>query len=503
MESVDWDRYSVIGFTSMFEQNLASLSLAKRIKQRFPGKILVMGGANCAGPMGVQLHRLFPFLDFVFTGEADLNFPELVRRMAKGEPWQNEVKGFVWRRNGDSIDTGPSPLVHDLDHLPYPNYDDFQEQIRLSPLSSHLKLQMVIETSRGCWWGERNHCRFCGLGEHELAYRIKTPQRALDEILHVVARYGIREVMPVDNILSLDYFKTLFPELKRRRPGIRLFYETKANLKKEQVKMLRDAGVTRIQPGIESFSANVLGLMHKGVSPLQNVQLLKWCRQNQVDVAWNLLYGFPGENSQDYRDTLNIVQALSHLHPPMAYGWVGLHRFSPISASPDRFSIRHVRPLKAYRYLYPFSESVLNNLAYFFDFDFDGKEKMDQWFYPIKLEIDRWQQIPQHCRLEVVSRARDLMVVSDTRPQRVFSEYRFGKPEKAVIEFCDEPRTLHEIRAFQDNMNGDLSAEEAWLPNFLNYLVRHRLMLCVDNRYLNLILLEPMPEEGAGAFWTR
>jgi len=86
MATVPWDRYSLIGFTSMFDQNLSSLALARRIKDRYPDKLIAMGGANCAGPMGLQLHKSFPFLDFVFTGEADLTFPALVRRLASGQP---------------------------------------------------------------------------------------------------------------------------------------------------------------------------------------------------------------------------------------------------------------------------------------------------------------------------------------------------------------------------------------------------------------------------------
>ncbi len=387
--------------------------------------------------------------------------------------------------------------------MPYPNYDDFLQQLGWSGVKPKQKLQMVIETSRGCWWGEKNHCRFCGLNEHELPYRSKSPERALDEIFHVAARYGIGEVMPVDNILNLDYFKTLLPELKRRKSSIRLFYETKANLKKEQIQLLRDAGVTRIQPGIEAFSANVLKLMHKGVSPLQNVQLLKWCRQYQVDVAWNLLYGFPGENLQDYRDTFKIVQAISHLHPPMAYGYVGLHRFSPIFHAPEQFKLRRIRPLAAYKYLYPFPEAVLENLAYFFDFDFDGKEKTEYWFHPIKLEVECWQQMTEHSRLEAIQRGRDPMVVRDTRPRRVRGEYRFNRLEAALVEFCDEPRTFPQIHQFLATMTGDLGADESRLRGFLDWQVEHRLMLRMEERYLNLILLEPSQAQPAGAFWTR
>ena len=72
-----------------------------------------------------------------------------------------------------------------------------------------------------------------------------------------------------------------------------LFYEVKANLKKAQVRLLRDAGVRVIQPGIESFSSNVLARMRKGVKGLQNIQLLKWCKEFGITPHWNLLWGFP------------------------------------------------------------------------------------------------------------------------------------------------------------------------------------------------------------------
>ena len=64
--------------------------------------------------------------------------------------------------------------------------------------------------------------------------------------------------------------------------------------------LLARAGVRSIQPGIESFSDSVLRLMRKGVTGLQNVQLLKWCRELGLRPYWNLLWGFPGEDPQEY-----------------------------------------------------------------------------------------------------------------------------------------------------------------------------------------------------------
>ncbi|MCM2254669.1 MAG: RiPP maturation radical SAM protein 1, partial [Vicinamibacteria bacterium] len=71
----------LVGFTSIFQQHVASLALARRLKQASPATFVVFGGANCEGPMGAETVRQFPFVDAVVSGEADLVFPELVRRV--------------------------------------------------------------------------------------------------------------------------------------------------------------------------------------------------------------------------------------------------------------------------------------------------------------------------------------------------------------------------------------------------------------------------------------
>src|SRR5213075_59060 len=103
LQSYDWSAYKIVGFTSTFQQNLASLALAGRIKQRHPEVLIAFGGSNCEGEMGVELHRQFSFLDVVCSGEGDLNFPEFVERIAGGEsPAEISLDGIIVRRNGDT-----------------------------------------------------------------------------------------------------------------------------------------------------------------------------------------------------------------------------------------------------------------------------------------------------------------------------------------------------------------------------------------------------------------
>lgn len=493
LDSVYWDRYSIVGFTTTFEQNLASLSLARRIKQRFPEKIIAMGGGNCAGVMGVELHRSFPFLDYVFTGEADYSFPELVRRLRSGDPRRDDLESCVRRVNGESVETKGSALVNNLDALPYPNYDDFFAQFRATDLHREVVPQLQIETARGCWWGAKHHCTFCGLNRDEMTFRQKSAGRALEEILHLINRYDSRYVSSVDNIIGMSYFATLLPELKRRNLDIRFFWETKANLREHHVELFADAGVVDIQPGIESFSGNTLKLIRKGVSPLQNVHLLKLCETYGVYPSWNLLYSFPGETRKDYETNRAFAQALHHLAPPDGCGALRLDRFSPYFDYPDQFGIRLLGAMKPYRYLYPFEQSVLDNIAYFYDFDFDGYEKANRWAQPLQDEIKRWKAHHKGSRLQVVAQTEASIVVEDTRYNRVHSRYRFDDPEKSLIEFCDQPRSHSAIERKSKAMNGQgLDAEG--LDRFLGYMVDHRLMLNSDDQYISLIMGPPKPQ---------
>jgi hypothetical protein len=70
--------YDVVGVTSMFSQNLAALAILRLIKEHNSRTVCVMGGANCASPMGEALARQFSYLDAVFVGRSHEGFPEFL-----------------------------------------------------------------------------------------------------------------------------------------------------------------------------------------------------------------------------------------------------------------------------------------------------------------------------------------------------------------------------------------------------------------------------------------
>jgi ribosomal peptide maturation radical SAM protein 1 len=290
----------VVAFTSTFAQNAASLAAARLVKERRPGVKVVFGGANCEGEMGLELLRRFPFIDAAVSGEGESVAVELFRRLVDGVGLSG-VKGVY--SQADPPDRAPETTTRfaDLDQLPIPDFHDFIDAVaNLGPAARDLEPHLLVEASRGCWWGEKHHCTFCGLNGTALAFRSKSAERFVDELLFLSNEYRTNGFMAVDNILDHRYLKTALPMLAERGAGINLFFEVKSNLRREQVELLHGSGVRAIQAGIESLDSSVLAVMRKGVTGIQNVQLLRLCKEFGIRVSWNMLYGFPGEDPAAY-----------------------------------------------------------------------------------------------------------------------------------------------------------------------------------------------------------
>src|SRR5438093_1261600 len=122
-----------------------------------------------------------------------------------------------------------------------------------------------------------------------MAFRVNSPGRVLEELAELSQRYRTFRFEAVDNILSMSYLQQFLPRLMALGINYVLFYETKANLRRDQIELLSKAGVQSIQPGIESLNSHVLGLMRKGVTAVQNVNLLRWAAYYKIRLIWNLI----------------------------------------------------------------------------------------------------------------------------------------------------------------------------------------------------------------------
>ncbi len=482
LQRISWDAYDIIGFSSVFEQNLPSLSLARRVKERFPSSIIVFGGANCEGIMGLSLHRCFPFVDYVVTGEADVAFPELVRRLGAGEP-VDDLRGVVFRRGSVSVHTGNPQKIVDLDGLPFPDFSDYFDLLERTgaPLGNR---QVVLETARGCWWGEKAQCTFCGLNGEGIAFRAKSPERAVEEIAHLVRTYRPCFVRTVDNMMAPSYYDSFLPRLAAAKLDVDLFYEVRPTLTKEQIGALAKARVTSVQAGIESLNTHILKLMRKGTSALRNVEFLKQCRQAGVYVDWNLLFGFPGEEAEDYESVLELASLITHVDAPSSVGRIRLDRFSPNFERAEELGFTNVRPWSLFKYVYPFDTQTLMDLVYYFDCE--RAEAVDDRGCLSRLAecVSGWKRRDDRLLAE---RVNGSIVIHDSRPAGVAGQTVLKGIEADIYEYCDTRRTVAHVEAWLAE-RGDRNGGTKSPGPLLEKLRAKRLMLEEHGWYLSLAL---------------
>ncbi len=260
----------------------------------------------------------------------------------------------------------PAPAARtDIEALPYPDFDAFFAQHAATPAAAAYSPAVVFETARGCWWGAKHHCTFCGLNGTSMAFRSKSQDRAYEELAYLVARHDCTDVANADNILDMAYFQEFLPRLAASPLNLLIYYETKANLRPEHIETLARAGIRKIQAGIETLDTTLLKLMRKGSTALQNVQTLKLAAEAGVYVEWLALCGFPGETAADYDRIAVLLPALRHLQPPAAFLRARADRFSPYFDRPDEFGVT-LEPLPAYRHIYSGDAAARTRLGYHF-----------------------------------------------------------------------------------------------------------------------------------------
>ena len=453
----------IVGFTSLFQQNLPCFALARRIRQMNPHVTIIMGGSNCESPMGEEIVRMVDSIDYVFSGTALISLPEFVKAYLDGIPEKCEsIDGVFSKRNLGSIryrtknsslgitnsSDGISPYGKELsiDQPIELDYEEFIETLDNKAGENGIKPILLFETSRGCWWGVKSHCSFCGLNTVSMNYRPMKADNAVNFLNAFFARYGdkVKQYSSVDNIMPHNYVKEVFPRVSIPN-DCSIFYEVKSNLNKEQLESMAKARILTIQPGIESLHSDTLKLMRKGVTAAQNIQLLKDAKRVGIKAIWNLLIGFPGETEKSILNYDFEGETLFHLDPPKGVSLVRFDRYSPYFDNPTLFGLT-LKPQEHYFFTYPdFTDKRTHQIAYFFEDenkDSTYRVHAEKWYGKLERLVDSWAK--RH--------------LSDVLIPPVLE----FKTEKTVLDTRSGKTVLHAITETQNTLLKKLSKPLTW-----------------------------------------
>ena len=493
LTAIDWGQYKIVGFTSTFDQNVASLTMAKLIKDLYPDVTIVFGGANYDGEMGLEYFRAFPFIDHVVVGEGEEVFPELVRYLLAGKAGA-VPNGATYREGAAIAFTSNHSLFSDFAQTGPPDYDDYYHLLaELGDAAQGLDRILLYEGSRGCWWGEKHHCTFCGLNAQSMKFRAKSSEQAAREMAYLSSRYDTARFRLVDNIIDMKYIENLFGRFAADHCDLDVFIETKSNLQKSQIRTLAAGGVKCMQPGLESLSVNQLQAMDKGVTPMQNIICLKWSSYYHVAVSWNILLGFPGETNEDYRRQIDLIPSLFHLHPPEATGKFWLQRFSPYYTKPHEYGVRITGPWAAYEYVYDARQVDVKKIAYDFEYELDNWNVDQQVYQELVDLVQEWQRLVGSSDRPFLyySKMMDYVTVYDGRNPKAPIRQRYDWPAAGIIEACNEAaKSVEQIRTLLASRPGKSENVDAEIDQALGVLTAARILYEERGKYFTLAIPE-------------
>jgi ribosomal peptide maturation radical SAM protein 1 len=357
---INFGEYDLIGFSCTFSQLLPSLSFAKEIKAKYPNCKIVFGGTGVYGNTGQSLVGDFSQADCVCRGHGE----EYIVRIAKGELSYDSQCGEF-----------------DLERSPLPDYDDYFDHVHEIQSKGLGDIEIYdgsipYESSRGCFWATKHPCTFCALNENQPQYKSKSSEKIAKDIESLSEKYSPGRIVFTDNLLNVRGKKELFGVLKTKTSDTAFFAEVKPILTKDELIMIKEAGVDEVQAGIEALSTDLQKLLSKGTVLEQTLRFLEGCRDVGIDVHYNCLIGIPGETEKHYDAIIDFLPSVMSLPPPsIPLTPVSLHRNSAYWLAPEKYGISNVRPAKQYSLIYP--KAFASKYAPVYDFDLELPEHFD------------------------------------------------------------------------------------------------------------------------------
>jgi len=291
----------VTGITAMTPTIHGALETARIAKEN--GSITVLGGPHLS--VFPQETLSYPFVDFGVNGEGESVMLELVERLAQGLE-SDDVQGLIYRKNG-IVCVNPSMIVNDVDSLPFPAYHLLPMARYSSIIGLHPVSTMI--SSRGCPY----QCHFCFKQPSDKNIRFRSPERVVDEMEFLVDRYGIKEIMFYDDVMTAkrSHVVGICEEILRR--GLKVKWEAPARIEhvdESMLALMRKSGCIRLRYGVESGDEGILKLMNKGITLEQVKNVFRITKKAHIEDFAYFMIGYAHETPDTLQRTIDFALEL-------------------------------------------------------------------------------------------------------------------------------------------------------------------------------------------------
>jgi radical SAM superfamily enzyme YgiQ (UPF0313 family) len=186
----------------------------------------------------------------------------------------------------------------------------------------------------------------------------------------------------------MDY-RLLFEKIIKLGRDFTFYIESRADrLTYEDYLLMKQAGFSHIQTGIETFSQNYIKKMNKGTNIINNISALKFCKENRIINDYNLVVNYPNEEDVDFIETKKTIQLFKqYIDPPRISPLIiGFESF--IFSNPEKFNIENFEFIPIDKLMFP-TEILEKGICYFYNYKKKEKRKNHDW----DDLIDDWQKV--------------------------------------------------------------------------------------------------------------
>ncbi len=332
--------YDAVGISALTSMIAAAGDIAALVKQVSPETLVILGGPHAT--ILPEETLALPGVDVVAIGEAEESFRRLVaadldfsavsgfyywsessrqecRSYRQEDRSRQECRSYgIGNGQGQIVDSGPAPLVEDLDTIPYPAWD-------LLPMEQYLRVWYQLDAvgyglrgtsifaSRGCPYD----CAYCQPTLRRIFGR-RIRHRSVDNIVAELAelreRFAIGGVMWLDDTFGTDHrwLMELCCALIESELDIVWGCNLRADLvERETLAMMQEAGLRIVHLGIESATQRILDEVYqKGTTIEQAREAVHVAKDLGLRVRGYFMLGAPTETEQEVRASLRLANQL-------------------------------------------------------------------------------------------------------------------------------------------------------------------------------------------------
>lgn len=288
-----------------------SLSMVEYLKIKHP-LIVFIGFGGKGTDFAHKYFEKNEKMDYFIIGDPEETMVDLVRTLEKNQEVNSaSLEGLLYKEQGKIVFTGRRTLK-DLDRLEFPAWDLISKYRYFSVPHRYSSLSFYpLSTSRGCRWDKCTFCQDNTCVTRYSPYRVKSPQRVVEEIVYAHQKYGYQEIQFGDQHFNLErnWLLELESELKRQQLSIRWSCLARVDMVSPEIlSIMHRMGCWNILFGIESGCEHLLSIINKGITVEQSKNAVRWCSERGIEVTGSFLIGLPGEKPEDVYHTVRFAR---------------------------------------------------------------------------------------------------------------------------------------------------------------------------------------------------